>query len=150
MFRLMSITGEEKKYHWQTHWLGCHFIISCICGRGNVFVVCVCVCLCLCLCLCVCLGCNYWTNWHRNFILVWWYLTKDLRQFWVSRSLGQGHLLENANFTSWTSVLTWFDMSVVKVMNEIKVIGSRSSHGKCYFGYLDISLTQFVLSEVRL
>ena len=54
----------------------------------------------------------------------------------MSRSLGQGHLLENVNFATWTSVLTWFDLSEVKVINEVKsykVIESRSRsfHGKC-------------------
>ena len=39
----------------------------------------------------------------------------------------------NVNFATWMSVLTWFDLSEVKVINEVKIIGSgsRSSHGKC-------------------
>ena len=39
--------------------------------------------------------------------------------------------MENVNFTTKMSFLTWFDLSEVKVINEVKVIGSRSSHGKC-------------------
>ena len=69
-----------------------HRVSSRVCGRGTVFVVVVVVVVCvrarLCLWLCqsvcvslsvrlcvsVCLGYNFWSSWHRNFILVWWYI----------------------------------------------------------------------------
>ena len=57
--------------------------------------------------------------------LVWWYILTIFRSsLSIKRSLGQGqgHLMENAIFATWTSVLTWFDLSEVKVINEVKVI----------------------------
>ena len=90
-------------------------ITSRVYARDNVFCVSVYVCLCLCVCVCVCLsvylsvclGNNFWMCWLRNFIFgmgvtSWPYLG----QVWVSRSLGQGqgHLVENAHFATWTSV----------------------------------------------
>ena len=84
----------------------CYFqqVILIFCFRR----VCVFVCVCLSVCLSVCSGYNFWTSWHINFILVWFYILT------ISRS-----------------------------SLSIKVIGSRSrsSHGKCQFCYLGISLT---------
>ena len=53
----------------------------------------------------------------------------------MSRSLGQGqgHLLGNTNFATWTSVLTWFDLSEVKFINEVKVIPRSLSQGQGHF-----------------
>ena len=47
----------------------------------------------------------FWSVWHKNFIFS--VVVKSwpfLGQVWVSRSLDQGHLIENANFATWTSV----------------------------------------------
>ena len=77
-----------------------------VCSRGIIFVVCVCVCLSVCLCLFVCLGYNFWTSWHRLHFWCGGTSWQYLGQVWVSRSLGQGqgHLMENANLATWTSV----------------------------------------------
>ena len=44
----------------------------------------------------------------------------------MSLGQGQGHLMEDANFATWTSVLTWFDLSQVKVKNEVKLTQGHS------------------------
>ena len=49
-----------------------------------------------------------------------------------------------------TSFLVWwYILTISRSSLSIKVIGSRSLHGKCQFCYLDISLTWFNLSEVK-
>ena len=51
-----------------------------------------------------------------------------------------------------TSVLVWcYILTISRSSLSIKVIGlrSRSSHGKCLFCYLNISLTWFELFEVK-
>ena len=60
--------------------------------------------------------------------MVWWYILTISRSSLSikvigSRSLGQGqgHLMKNDNLATGTSVLIWFDLSVVKVINEFKV-----------------------------
>ena len=38
--------------------------------------------------------------------------------------------MENANLATWTSVLTWFDLYEVKVINEVKVIPRSLGQGQ--------------------
>ena len=78
------------------------FITSRVCGRGNVFVVCVCVCV------------SVLSVWAITFepvdietsFLVWCYILTISRSSLSIKVIGQGqgHLMENASFTTWTSV----------------------------------------------
>ena len=81
--------------------------------------LCVCVCVYVCVCVSVCLSV--------------WAITFE----WVDIE---------------TSFLVWcYILTISRSSLSIKVIGlrSRSSHGKCQFCYLDISLTYFDLFEVK-
>ena len=64
-------------------------------------------------------------SWHRNFILgiSWPHLDQ------VSRSSGQGHIVEMLCFCYLDISLTWFVLSEVKIINEVKVI--PRSNCKC-------------------
>ena len=93
--------------------------------------------------VCMCLSVrtiNFWTNWHRNFIFGMVVTSRPyLGQVWISRSLGQGHLMENANFATLDISLTQIDLPDVKVTNEFKVIPrSRSFQGQIISAWLSI------------
>ena len=113
----------------------CVMFSSCVC-------VCLCVCLCLCLCLCVCVcvsicsGYNFLMGWHRNFIFG---MVLHLDHIYV-RFEYQGHWARSRSshrkclFCYLDISLTWFDLSEVKVINEVKVI--PRSNCKCLTFYL--------------
>ena len=89
----------------------------------------VCVSLSVCVCVFVCLGLTFEPVDIETSFLVWWYIVTTSMSSLSIKVIGssQGHLIENANFATWTSYLTWFDLSEVKVINVIK-----SYQGQCH------------------
>ena len=63
--------------------------------KGNIFIVCVCVCVHLLVCLCMCLfRLNFWSGWHRNF-LVWWYILTISRSSLTTKVIGSRSMSHN-------------------------------------------------------